>query len=170
MTLDEALRGKEFPREIRETLALVEVPYISFAGARQQGHLVIHESLAEEVREIFASLTEQRFPIAKVVPISEYDWDDEASMADNNSSAFNYRNIANSDQLSKHSFGRALDINPLFNPYVRQDGVVAPHGATYDPGRPGTITEDIARLFTDRGWTWGGAWTNRKDWQHFEKP
>ena len=170
MTLDEALHGKEFPQEIRKTLALVEVPYISFAGTLQQGHIVIHEILAEELREIFASLVESRFPIAKVIPICKYDWDDEASMIDNNTSAFNYRNIANSDNLSKHSFGRALDINPLFNPYVRQDGLIFPQGSTYEPTRPGTITENIARSFTDRGWTWGGTWTNRKDWQHFEKP
>jgi len=168
MTLNEALLGKEFPQEIRETLVLVEVPYVSFAGTAQHGHLVAHKTLARELREIFTSLFERRFPIAKVIPICKYDWDDEASMADNNTSAFNYRTIAGTDQLSNHAFGRAVDINPLFNPYTRGD-IVLPHEAIYDPARPGTVTEDIARLFTDRGWEWGGTWTNRTDWQHFAK-
>lgn len=168
MTLAEALAGKEIPPEIRDTLVLIEVPYFSFSGTDETGYLVVHKALAEEVREIFALLLARRFPIEKMVPICEYDWDDTASMAANNTSAFNYRTIADTDQLSNHAFGRAVDINPLFNPYIRGE-IVLPRGATYDLARSGTVTEDIARLFTDRGWEWGGTWTNRPDWQHFAK-
>lgn len=170
MTLEEALSGIETPREIRDTLRIVTVPHLSFEGEVCEGQLVVHTDVADEVLDIFKSLVEAEFRIEKIVPIVAYGWDDGASMADNNSSAFNYRVIAGTDRLSNHSFGRAIDINPMLNPYTQRDGVVVPAGAQYDPTRPGTITTSIADIFTSRGWEWGGAWTQRKDWQHFEKP
>ncbi len=110
------------------------------------------------------------FPIEKVVPIVAYGWDDETSMRDNNTSAFNYRFVQGTEILSNHSYGRAIDINPLFNPYVK-GSVVQPHGATYSPARSGTIVDkdSVVLLFEGVGWTWGGHWQNLKDYQHFER-
>jgi peptidoglycan L-alanyl-D-glutamate endopeptidase CwlK len=101
----------------------------------------------------------------------KYGWSDDESMAANNSSGFNYRYIAGTDKLSQHAYGRAIDINPLFNPYIRGD-VVDPPGGVYDPSRPGTLVagDAIVQAFEARGWTWGGRWDTRKDWHHFEKP
>ena len=169
MTLAEALAGKEIPEEIRGNLALTDVPYLSFGGIEKIGQLVVHEILVEDVKYLFNALLERQFPIEKIVPIVAYDWDDDASMADNNTSAFNYRKIYRADRLSNHSYGRAIDINPLLNPYEGRDGSVVPPGATYDTNVPGTVTEDIAAIFKLRGWAWGGDWTSVKDWQHFEK-
>ena len=172
MTLDEALTGKDIPEDIRKTLALITVPYVSFDGTYQSGELVVHHDCAPDLQEIFAELCAHGFPIEKIVPVNAYDWDDNASMADNNSSAFNYRFIACTDRLSNHSFGRAIDINPKLNPYTQRDGVVVPEGATHDPSVSGTITADsiVVQLFKERGWTWGGDWIDNRDWQHFEKP
>ncbi len=169
MTLDEALRNKDIPADIRKTLELVVVPYFSFEEREETGYLVVHKDLVNDVRKIFATLAEQHFLIEKMIPVSAYGWDDDVSMEDNNSSAFNYRTIAGTERLSNHAFGRAVDINPRLNPYVRGD-YVAPRGATYDPRKPGTVTPEIADLFISRGWIWGGNWSDRKDWQHFEKP
>jgi len=169
MSLDEALAGKDIPDDIRKTLTLVSVPFFSFGGEVQEGQLVVHTDLAGEVQEIFKKLFEMRFPIQQIVPVVAYGWDDDASMAANNSSAFNYRFIALTDRLSNHAYGRAVDINPVQNPYTQSDGVVVPHGASYDLAQPGTVTVDIAALFKSYGWEWGGDW-KRKDWQHFEKP
>lgn len=171
MTLDEALRGKEIPTHIRETLSLIEIPYFSFAQQMETGHLVIHTDLAAELEKIFSLLSEHHFPIERMVPISAYAWDDDASTTDNNTSAFNYRVVFGTDQLSNHAFGRAVDINPLLNPYTRRDGVVVPFGAVYRPEAPGTITAEgiVTKLFREHGWEWGGDW-ERKDWQHFAKP
>lgn len=169
MTLDEALAGKEIPDEIRKDLALVTVPYLSFQSEVREGQLVVHASIAEEVQEIFNTLFEMKFPIERVMPVVAYGWDDDASMAANNSSAFNYRVIAGTDRLSNHSYGRAIDLNPMQNPYTRRDGVVVPEGAHYDPIQQGTVTSAIAAVFRSRGWGWGGDWVERKDWQHFEK-
>lgn len=170
MTLEEALHGKEIPQEIRDTLTLVTVPYFSFAEMRGEGQLVVHRDLQNEVESIFKTLLEMRFPIYHVVPIVAYGWNDDVSMAANNTSAFNYRMIAGTDRLSHHATGRAIDINPVQNPYVRADGVVAPAGAVYDLAQAGTITDDVASVFKSFGWEWGGDWSDLKDWQHFQKP
>lgn len=170
MTFEEALAGKEIPAEIKNSLALVTVPLFSFDREVRKGQLVVHRELANDTRCIFNALLERRFPIAKIVPVVAYDWDDDASMADNNASAFNYRKIWGTDRLSNHSYGRAIDINPMQNPYILADGTAMPDGAVYDTHVPGTVTEDIANLFKSYGWSWGGDWTDRKDWQHFEKP
>ncbi len=170
MSLDEALLGKEIPGDIRKNLALISVPYLSFGGEVREGELVVHAEVAEEVSAIFRKLLHMRFPIEQITPVVAYGWDDDASMAANNSSAFNYRVIFGTDRLSNHSYGRAIDINPVWNPYVQRDGAIVPQGAEYAPPVPGTVTRGIADLFKSYGWNWGGDWNDRKDWQHFEKP
>jgi hypothetical protein len=170
MNLEEALRGKDIPLEIRELQTLVEVEHWGFDAQWHRGILVVHRELAAEVSAIFAELALARFPIEKVRPVSHYDWSDDLSMADNNSSAFNYRLAVGKPKMSQHSWGRAVDINPRLNPYLRDD-LVLPPDATYDPQVPGTIVEDgpVVHAFESRGWTWGGRWTNLKDYHHFEK-
>lgn len=169
MTLKEALAGREMPENIRKELVLVSVPYVSFDGEEHEGQLVVHKGVADEVEEIFKKLFEIHFPIQSVVPVVAYGWDDDASMTANNSSAFNYRVIFGTDRLSNHSDGRAIDVNPMQNPYTQRDGVVVPLGARYDLAQPGTITRKVADIFKSYGWEWGGDWEDRKDWQHFEK-
>ncbi len=171
-SLEEALKGLDVPAEIRETLVLVDVQYLSFDGCLHAGQLVVHKDLKEEVVEIFSALLHIGFPIEKVVPIVAYGWNDEASMGANNSSAFNYRLILGTDRLSNHSYGRAIDINPMQNPYFARDGKVHPVGATHNPSVPGTLTVDseAVAIFKAKGWIWGGDWKVPVDFQHLEKP
>ncbi len=170
-SLAEALQGLEIPVSISDSLALIEVPYVSFEGYEQKGQLVIHQNLAEEVTALFQELYKQWFPIYKMVPLVAYGWDDVASMADNNTSAFNYRHIIATDLLSNHALGRAIDINPLQNPYYARNGKVYPAGAVHDPTVPGTLHKDSSAvtLFKEKGWTWLGDRDTYKDYQHFEK-
>lgn len=170
MTFDEALAGKEIPNEIKKSLTLVSVPFFSFDREVREGQLMVHAEAAGEIEQIFKKLCEIRFPIAQIVPVVAYGWDDNFSMAANNTSAFNYRVIAGTDRLSNHSYGRAVDINPIQNPYTQRDGENMPPGAHYDSAQPGTVTAEIADIFKSHGWSWGGDWKDRKDWQHFEKP
>jgi hypothetical protein len=170
MSLDEALAGKEIPDDIRKNLALVNVPFFSFGGEVREGQLVVHAEVATDVQKIFKTLMEMRFPIKEITPVVAYAWDDNTSMAANNTSAFNYRVIVGTNRLSNHSYGRAIDINPFQNPYTQRDGVVVPPGAHYDPAQSGTITAEVVSLFKSYGWDWGGDWQQQKDWQHFEKP
>jgi hypothetical protein len=160
------------PREIFERLVLVPVRFWSFDGREDEGNIVINHDLASDVKELFDSMFREKFPLASVVPISDprFAWDDERSMQANNTSAFNYRAIAGTTKISHHARGRAIDINPLLNPFIKGD-IVQPKGAVYDLLRPGTIAADsfIVLFLKERGWTWGGDWTSLKDYQHFEK-
>lgn len=169
-TLAEALVGLKFPEEIRSTLSLISVQHLSFDGSVRCGQLIVHCDLATEVVEIFRELLSLRFPIEKIVPMPTYNWDDNASMEDNNSSAFNYRLIDGTDRLSNHSFGRSVDINPKQNPYVK-GSVILPKTGVYDPSKPGTFVtgSEAVKAFTSRGFEWGGNWVSLKDRHHFEK-
>ncbi len=171
MTLEAALKGQEIPPDIRQKLALLHLEYWGFDEKRHSGQIIIHCDLADEVREIFHEIAAYRFPIAKMVPVVAYAWSDDASMADNNSSAFNYRLAVAKAHLSQHAYGRAIDINPVQNPYVKGDAVLPP-GAVYDPAARGALIAQgpVVAAFEKRGWMWGGRWATLKDWHHFEKP
>ncbi len=158
-------------------LRRVGVDHIGFDGQAHRGELIVHQDLVPEVITIFEQLYRLRFPIEKIRTVDHYPAaDDELSMADNNTSAFNCRRIPGSDQWSPHAYGRAVDLNPLVNPCIYSDGAYAPKNAAayVDRSRadPGLLHDGDAavRVFTDRGWRWGGAWTTPLDYQHFERP
>jgi peptidoglycan L-alanyl-D-glutamate endopeptidase CwlK len=169
-TLSEALAGKDIPKDIIEDLRLVDVYYFSFDKKLHKGQLVIHKDLVNDVEWIFEMLKEKKFPIKSVIPVVRYNWSDDESMKANNTSAFNYRLVANTNRFSNHSTGRAIDINPWQNPQII-DGKPSPEGAVYNPKAKGTISKRsiVVRLFKSRGWNWGGDWKTRTDYQHFEK-
>jgi hypothetical protein len=169
-TLDEALREGNIPSSVKNTLDLVTVNYYGFDGKLHQGQIIVNKEIADDIVEIFKVIEETRFPVEKVVPIAEYDWSDEKSMNDNNTSSFNYRFISGSRILSMHANGLAIDINPKQNPYVK-NGTSIPAGSEYKLNNIGTIKPDskIVKLFKEMGWTWGGDWKSLKDYQHFQK-
>lgn len=161
-----------------EQLAYVELRHWGFDGAVHRGALIVHQDVALEVIDIFAELFEARFPLESVRIIEEFNGEDMASMQANNTSAFNCRTISGTSRLSWHSWGLAIDINPLLNPYVKGSRVSPPEGKPHaDPEtrdrhpQPGYVLEGelCHQAFVNRGWEWGGAWTDRKDYQHFEK-
>ncbi len=107
-------------------------------------------------------------------PIYHYGANDDLSMEDNNTSAFNYRVVEGSNNLSKHSYGIALDINPIQNPFVRGDHVSPEAGKAFTDRsmiEVGMIIEGDScyKVFKDNNWTWGGDWNSMKDYQHFQK-
>ncbi|MBO5371329.1 MAG: M15 family metallopeptidase [Lachnospiraceae bacterium] len=147
-------------------------------GNTYVGEMIVNEKIADTVLEIFQKLYENQYPIERMVLVDNYQANDELSMSDNNTSAFNFRQIAGSDKLSNHSYGMAIDINPKYNPYVKTaaDGSIL---CQPESGRdyidrtkdfPYKIDEnDLAYLlFTEAGFTWGGNWNSVKDYQHFE--
>lgn len=170
LTFEEAISGLTIPDIVKKNLILVNVNYYSFDGKIHQGQLVVHKDVKKDIEDIFEVILKRKFPIKQVVPISVYDWSDEKSMQDNNTSAFNYRTIEGTKTLSKHSTGKAIDINPLLNPQIKR-GKTIPKGSTYNENTAGTILKEswLVREFTKRGWQWGGNWKSTKDYQHFEK-
>jgi peptidoglycan LD-endopeptidase CwlK len=169
-TLSEALAGKDIPKDIKEDLRLVDVYYYSFDKKLHKGQLVINKNLVNDIEWIFKMLKEKKFPIKSVIPVVKYYWSDDESMKANNTSAFNYRLVVNTNRFSNHSTGRAIDINPWQNPQII-DGKASPEGALYNPKVKGTISKHslVVRLFKNKGWNWGGDWKTRTDYQHFEK-
>lgn len=161
-------------------LSYLHVAHFDFEGNIVSGELIVNSSIADTVLDVFKELFAIKYPIEKIVLIDEYDADDELSMEDNNSSAFNYRFIAESTVLSNHALGYAIDINPLYNPYVyvRSDGTefLQPTNAgdyvDRTTGNPYYILKDDAcyNIFISHGFSWGGDWTTKKDYQHFEYP
>ena len=120
------------PAACLESLCYIQVPFFGYDETLQVGKVLVHIKLAEEVLEIFFELSAARFPIEKICLIENYVGSDDASMADNNSSAFCYRpNVTTPSVLSKHSQGKAIDINPIYNPYVKKDGLLPPGGKDY---------------------------------------
>ncbi len=172
LSFEQAVANTKAPKEILDSLVLIDVLYYSFDGKLHKGQLVVNSTLAKEVSEIFEFIREIKYPVEKVIPILKYDWSDMRSMEDNNTSCFNYRNIEGTNRLSLHSFGRAIDINPLINPVVYPDGRTVPSQKGYNPKREGTLTENhpLVREFLRRGWRWGGHFTKYKDYHHFDKP
>lgn len=167
----EAVAGTTAPAETLEQLSLLSLRHLGFDGRWHRGQLVVRRELAAELAEIFALMEALRFPVAQVTPIVRYHWSDEASMAADNSSAFNYRLIAGTTRLSLHAEGRAIDINPRENPAIYPDGRVAPPGAVWRPESPGTFSANtpVVQAFLARGWRWGGHFTHIRDYHHFEK-
>lgn len=173
--------GVSYPQNAqigREELCYLRVLHTGFDEKTYIGELVVNQKIADDVLEIMKELYENHYPIEKMHLIDEYGADDEASMSDNNTSAFNYRTIAGTNRLSKHGQGLAVDINPRYNPCVRtKNGIttVEPqNGSTYVDRNADfsyKITEgDLClQLFSEHGFTWGGSWNSVKDYQHFEK-
>ncbi len=160
-----------------ERLTLVTFAYTDFAGrTHNDGQLVVLDVLAEDVLAIFRALYAQRFAMASAQPIEAFGGDDDASMAANNTSAFNHRAVAGRASISVHAYGAAIDLNPVQNPYVVRGAKpeIAPQaGAAFvqrNPPRPG-MAESVIGIFARRGFTdWGGRWRSETDYQHFAVP
>ncbi len=180
--LFERIRGKSFKEDCtlpREDLRYLHVLHRDLDGEVHEGEMICNYHIAEDVLQILRELYEAEYPIERIRLVDEYGADDELSMEDNNSSCFNFRFISHTSRVSKHGLGLAVDINTLYNPYVKEvDGtlVIEPStGETYtdrEGSFPYKITGDdlCCRLFREHGFEWGGDWTNRKDYQHFEIP
>lgn len=175
-TLEEILKQRQelpAPQEVLDKQRIVNVLYYSFDRKLHQGQMIVDLDLVEDTKGVFDLIKRIKFPVYSVIPMMDRRFmsNDERSMSLNNSSGFNYRMIAGTNKLSNHAKGRAFDINPMQNPYIRPDYRYPP-GADYDPKVPGTITSDaeIVQYLKDKRWIWGGNWTDRKDYMHFEKP
>lgn len=180
--------GKSY--QVNDNIGLSDLRYLkllhfNFDGNIQVGELICNAALAQDMIDIFTELFYCRYQICSMHLIDNY-WtgdgveSDEASIEVDNTSCFCYRRATDAANLSNHAYGRAIDINPLENPFyiIRPDGSLEyyhtnaePYLLNRDPAIPHVITEvdDAYRIFTAHGFSWGGNWSNPKDYQHFEK-
>ncbi|MBR1641737.1 MAG: M15 family metallopeptidase [Butyrivibrio sp.] len=162
-----------------DDLRYVVLQYVDFENAPQSGEMIVNKAIAQDVVEIFYELYENGYQIESIKLVDEFGGDDTASMLANNTSSFNYRVVEGTTRLSNHALGRAIDLNPFYNPYItyNKDGStnISPQGSEAYADRtisfPYKIDEnDLAyKLFKAHGFTWGGNWNSCKDYQHFEK-
>ena len=155
-----------------DELRLVRLMYWGFDSQPHWGELVVNSDSVTPIVGAFRSLYESRFPIRQMRLVDDFAGDDELSMAADNTSAFNCRLVPGTSTWSEHAYGRAVDINPLENPWVREGQVDPPSAAPWvDRTRsdPAMIRHGDAvwQAFTAVGWKWGGDWTSLKDYQHF---
>jgi hypothetical protein len=158
-----------------DDLRIIDMNFIGFDGAvHSGGQLMVHRLVASQVVEAFRVLFDNGFPIRRMELIENYGGSDDASMAADNTSAFNCRPITGTtDRFSIHSYGQAIDINTVENPYVRGSTVLPPAGVDYldrTDVRPGMITKNdvVEKAFREQKFFWGGDFNSLKDYQHFE--
>ncbi len=155
-----------------EDLRLVRASHWGFDRTVHEGTIVVDAAVADAVVQVLRELFEAEYPIERMEPVDRYGGSDDASMAANNTSAFNCRPVTGGTAWSEHAYGRAVDLNPLQNPWVRGSTVIPAESARYaDRSSPdlGVIRECDAAVtaFAAEGWIWGGHWSTSKDYQHF---
>lgn len=178
------MQGKSYKSNCtipRSDLRYLTIPHHDGHGNIRMGEIVCNQLIADDLIDIFRKAFIVGYPIERMMLIDNYDADDRKSMTANNTSCFNFRVVAGSKKLSNHAKGLAIDINPLYNPYVkRRTGkplyVSPPNGKAYAdrnadyPYKIDPATDTIYRLFIEHGFRWGGVWRSAQDYQHFEKP
>jgi len=154
-------------------LRLLKLSVWGFDERVHRGRLVVNEDAARPMLTVMHRLFQLRFPIRRMRLVDAYGADDHRSMEADNTSAFNCRFVAGTDRWSEHAYGRAIDVNPIENPYADGDGYVSPpQGAAFaDRSRraKGLIHRGgpVVAAFAAVGWEWGGNWAWPKDFQHF---
>jgi poly-gamma-glutamate synthesis protein (capsule biosynthesis protein) len=154
-----------------DDLAYLELDHVRFDGGTARGELVVAASLAQRAIEVFRRLYQLGFPIRQMRLVDDYEADDDRSMSADNCSAFNFRLIAGTNLLSQHALGRAIDINPVENPWRRPDKLLPPEGQAFADRtivRPGMIVRPgpVVAAFDELGWEWGGDWRHAFDDHH----
>jgi hypothetical protein len=158
-----------------DDLRVLRIGYWDFGGRARVGRMIVAASAVPAMRRAFAMLFRARFPIRRMRLVDDYGASDFASIAADNTSAFNCRNATGSSRFSEHAYGRAVDVNPIENPYVYPDGTTV-HAASRPyldraRHRPGMAFRGgvLVRAFAAAGWRWGGEWRppSATDYQHF---
>ncbi len=150
--------------------------HLSFWGFDNQAHvgtIIVNAAVTSDVQMIFSRLFAGHFPIRQMQPVDAYKGSDPASMDADNTSGFNCRNAVGGSGLSVHSYGEAIDVNTIENPYVLGRTVMPPAGAAFvdrTKVRPGMAVPGgaLVAAFASVGWQWGGRWS-APDYQHFSK-
>ncbi len=144
------------------------------------GEIIVHKEVSVEVTEIFKALYHEGYPIHKMKLVSDYKGNDWQSIEADNTSAFNCRAATGSKKWSKHSYGKAIDINPIENPYISRKGYISHKASliyqkrvhqkpTYADKAILLKSDQAVQIFKKYDWKWGGDWNGVKDYQHFSK-
>jgi hypothetical protein len=153
-------------------LRYLRIAYRGFDGRVHSGEMIANRSAVEPLKRAFASLYRSRFPIRRMRLVDDYGGSDYRSIEADNTSAFNCRRATGQSRWSQHAYGRAVDVNPIENPYVANGRTSHPASRRYldrSRHRRGMAYAGgaLVRAFQRIGWGWGGTWSNPTDYQHF---
>ena len=164
-----------------DDLRYIRLKHRNFYRSERMGEIIVHKDVAAEVVEIFRELYEIGYPIRQMRLVSDFRGSDYRSIEADNTSAFNCRQVSTGGKKwSKHAYGKAIDINPIENPFVNKRGHIA-HTESYKykkrlhknssfADKAMLIKKDKAiKIFEKYGWKWGGDFSPYKDYQHFAK-
>ena len=147
--------------------------YWGFDARSHVGTMIVNAAVVQSVFAVFGRLYSERFPIRLMEPVDAFGGSDPASMAADNTSAFNcrYAVAPGPPQWSAHAYGEAIDVNPVENPYLEGGRVQPPAGSAFvdrSVHQPGTAFTggELVSAFAAVGWPWGGRWS-APDYQHF---
>lgn len=159
----------------REELRYIRCLHCDIDGNIKVGELVMNVSVADTVCNIFRQLYDAKYPIESMILVDDFNADDETSIMSNNTSAFNFRTVDNTDEISNHAYGLAIDINPYYNVYyIASENYIFPEDGWQYLDRESDFPYKIEvgdlcyNLFTEAGFEWGGWWTYNTDYQHFQ--
>jgi len=162
-------------------LRYINVNHLNFEGETVSGEIIVHKDVADDVVNIFSELYELGYPIKQMHLVSDFNADDWESIEADNTSAFNCRPVTgNKKKWSKHAYGKAIDINPIENPYVSKTGHISHKASLPYKRRVHKVNtpadkalllkyDKVTKIFKKYGWKWGGDWRSIKDYQHFVK-
>jgi len=153
-------------------LRYLTVTFRGFDGRAHTGELLAHRDAAADLVAVFRRLFTAGFPIERMRITTVAERDAPPTGDGNTTGAFNCRPATGSTRWSEHAYGRAIDVNPFHNPYVRGDLVLPELAIAYADRtrqKPGVITAGgpVVAAFRAAGWTWGGSWRSPKDYMHF---
>ncbi|WP_309496435.1 M15 family metallopeptidase [Sulfurovum sp.] len=163
-----------------KNLRYLHIKHLNFQGKTVMGEMIVHKDVSSQVVDIFNELYEIGYPVQKMKLVSDYKGNDWQSIESGNTSAFNCRNATGSKKWSKHSYGKAIDINPIENPYISRSGRISHKASlvyrkrvhqksTYADKAVLVKGDKAIQIFKSHGWKWGGDWSGVKDYQHFSK-
>jgi len=177
------LKGKSWrkgcPVALKD-LRYLRLQYLDFQGKQKRGEMIVHREVSKEVVAIFERLHKRGYPIRQMRLVSDFGGNDWQSIEADNTSAFNCRNATGSKKYSKHAYGKAIDINPIENPYISRNGHISHQASqkyrkrvhqndTYEDKALLLNHDKAVKLFKEYGWKWGGEWHGLKDYQHFSR-
>ncbi len=164
-----------------ENLRYIRIRHLDFKGMNKMGELIVHADVADGVVKIFEELYDIKYPIRQMKLVSEFKGNDWQSIEADNTSALNCRPVTgNKKKWSNHAYGKAIDINPIENPYISRTGYISHKASAKYRKRVHNSSRGLAdkamalkndkvtKIFEKYGWTWGGDWEPVKDYQHFE--
>ncbi|MCK5854377.1 MAG: M15 family metallopeptidase [Sulfurovaceae bacterium] len=161
-------------------LRYLKLTHINFEGEDMVGELIVHKDISDDMVSVLRELYAIGYPINQMKLVSDFKGNDWQSIEAGNTSAFNCRKATGSKKWSKHSYGRAIDINPIENPYVSRKGYIS-HKASIKYKKRRHIVDtpadkavllkndEATLIFKKYGFSWGGDWRTVKDYQHFVK-